>query len=443
MLDAPSAVERIADPTAADPTAALEPGTGPGLGYARDAAASSVARPSLVAPPRTTEESIIPGNERTGADSAGISYDELPDGIVIADRDGRVIVFNRAAERITGIDAASALGNRLADALPLQDLEGRNWWRYTDPFGGLAIRTGQPETQLLLPGGRDVLVTSRFVREGGDVRRVVVGLRDTSARARAERRHADLIATVAHELRSPLTSVKGFTATLLAKWERFTDDQRKLMLETVDADADRVTRLIAELLDIARIDSGRLQLARYAVDIEELVRDQISGMVAAGQSEDRFIVAAQDTPPVFADPDKLRQVLANLLENAVRHGDGRVTVTIDSAEPPASSSPAATNPAASAPSVPAPAVSAPAVSAPTAADSAPGLVTVTVDDEGPGIPQEMLGRVFTRFWRGNRRGGTGLGLYIVKGIIEAHGGTITVGPAPSGGARFRFTVPAA
>jgi signal transduction histidine kinase len=66
-----------------------------------------------------------------------------------------------------------------------------------------------------------------------------------------------------------------------------------------------------------------------------------------------------------------------------------------------------------------------------------------VDDEGPGIPEEMVGRVFTRFWRGNRRGGTGLGLYIVKGLIEAHGGSITVGRAPTGGARFRFTIPAA
>jgi len=145
-------------------------------------------------------------------------------------------------------------------------------------------------------------------------------------------------------------------------------------------------------------------------------------MVAAGQPEDRFVVVAHGTPPVFADQDKLRQVLANLLENAVRHGDGRVTVTIDAAESSASES---------------------ASSAPAAGETGSDLVAVTVDDEGAGIPPEMLGRVFTRFWRGNRRGGTGLGLYIVKGIIEAHGGTITVGPAPSGGARFRFTVPAA
>jgi signal transduction histidine kinase len=392
-LDTRSAVGQLAVP-------AVTPAFGTGNGTGARAVART-SRPAAVGPAAGAGTTAAADN--TGA---GINYDELPDGVVIADEHGRIIVFNRAAARITRIDSASVLGSPLTDALPLEDLEGRSWWGCTDPYGGLAIRTGQPETHLLLPGGRDVLVTARFVREGGCVRRVVVGLRDTSARTRAERRHADLIATVAHELRSPLTSVKGFTATLLAKWERFTDDQRKLMLETVDADADRVTRLIAELLDIARIDSGRLQLARYAVDVEELIRDQIAGMVAAGQPEDRFVVTVNSAPLAFGDPDKLRQVLANLLENAVRHGEGRVSIAVE-----------------------------------TAQDG--GAVAVTVDDEGPGIPQEMLGRVFTRFWRGNRRGGTGLGLYIVKGIIEAHGGAITVGRADSGGARFRFTVPAA
>ena len=350
-------------------------------------------------------------------DAASGGYDELPDGLVIADGQGEVVVFNRAAERITGRSAAQALGSRLDEALPLVDLDGRGWWACTEPYGGLAIRTGQPETRLLLPDGRDVLVTARFVRSrGGPVRRVVVGLRDTSARARVERRHADLIATVAHELRSPLTSVKGFTATLLAKWERFTDDQRKLMLETVDADADRVTRLIAELLDIARIDSGRLQLGCYPVDLLELVGDQVAGMTAAGQPAERFEVRAAEVPPVWADPDKLRQVVANLLENAVRHGEGRVTITFEDL---------------------------PGDEDPERKGEGPHMIAMTVDDEGPGIPEAMLARVFTRFWRGNRRGGTGLGLYIVKGIVEAHGGTITVGRAPGGGARFRFIMPAA
>ncbi|MFG2647603.1 ATP-binding protein [Streptomyces sp. NPDC048436] len=342
----------------------------------------------------------------------GLDPDDLPDGLVVADETGRVICFNSAAARITAVRATDALGAPLERALPLEDLEGRRWWRLTDPYGGLATRFAQPERNLLLPGGREVLVSARYVRTAptGPVRRVIVSLRDTEARRRTERSHAELIATVAHELRSPLTSVKGFTATLLAKWERFTDDQKKLMLETVDADADRVTRLIAELLDISRIDSGRLELRRQPVDIGAAVGRHIQAYVASGQDADRFLVRIQQPmPDLWADPDKIDQVLSNLLENAVRHGEGTVTIDVAPSSSPREQGGAET--------------------------------AVTVSDEGSGIPEESMGRVFTRFWRGSKRGGTGLGLYIVKGIVEAHGGTITVGRAASGGAQFRFTLP--
>ncbi|MEE1725593.1 ATP-binding protein [Streptomyces albidoflavus] len=347
-----------------------------------------------------------------GTGGPALVPDDLPDGLVVADHRGRVVCFNRAAARICAVRAGDVLGLPLAKALPLEDLKGRRWWELTDPFGGLAIRAGQPERNLLLPGGREVLVSARYVREEplGPVRQVVVSLRDTEARRRTERSHAELIATVAHELRSPLTSVKGFTATLLAKWDRFTDDQKRLMLETVDADAGRVTRLIAELLDISRIDSGRLEVRRQPVDLAAAVGRHVHALVAAGQPPERFLVRLhRPLPALWADPDKIDQILSNLLENAVRHGEG--TVTIDVAPAPLMNDTEGT--------------------------------AVTVSDEGPGIPEESVNRVFTRFWRGSKRGGTGLGLYIVKGIVEAHGGTISVERARGGGARFRFTLPEA
>lgn len=350
--------------------------------------------------------------EPLGLDPLGLDPDDLPDGLVVADERGRVICFNAAAARITALRPRDALGSSVERALPLEDLEGRRWWALTDPYGGLAIRVGQPERNLLLPGGREVLVAARYVREypTGPVRRLVVSLRGTEARRRTERSHAELIATVAHELRSPLTSVKGFTATLLAKWERFTDDQKKIMLETVDADANRVTRLIAELLDISRIDSGRLEVRRQPVDIAAAVQRHVDAHVVAGQRADRFSVrVTQPLGALWADPDKVDQVLGNLLENAVRHGEGTVTIAVE-----------------------------PSFSAQERRCTG---TAVTVSDEGPGIPEESMGRVFTRFWRGSKRGGTGLGLYIVKGIVEAHGGTIAVGRAPGGGAQFRFILP--
>ena len=351
--------------------------------------------------------------------------DDLPDGFVAADADGLVRVFNKAAARLTGIRGEDAVGRHFEDVLPLRAADGRDWWHTTDPYGGLSIRTGHPEMLLRLPdaddpdAGPELLVTARYLRRDGrstPVTGLVLSLRGTEMRRRHERRQADLIATVAHELRSPLTSVKGFTATLLARWHRFTDDQKQMMLHTVDADADRVVRLIAELLDVARLDSGRMELHRVPVDLHSLITDQVQACIAQGVAEDTFrIEVPRGLPPVLADPDKLRQVLANLLENAVRHGGGAVTIGAQ-AETDRSG---------------------------LLHTEGVSSVAVAVSDEGPGIPEDQLSRVFTRFWRGGRRGGTGLGLSIVKGLVEAHGGVVSVGNAPSGGARFRFTLPVA
>ena len=150
------------------------------------------------------------------------------------------------------------------------------------------------------------------------------------ARERLDRERSDLVATVAHELRSPLTGVKGFTATLLAKWDRLNDDQKQLMLETVNADADRLTRLITELLDVARIDTGRLPLYPRPVDIAAAGR---RGCVAArsGPAPTATIEfdVDGDLPQIWADPDKLDQVVANLVENASGTARARSRSTVD------------------------------------------------------------------------------------------------------------------
>jgi PAS domain S-box-containing protein len=335
--------------------------------------------------------------------------DELPDGLVMADETGQVTVFNTAAAQLTGVNPAEALGKELFDILPLHDADGRDWWALADPYHGLQTRTRHPERPLFLADGTEVLVVVRYVREPRRrraVRRLVVSLHDAGQRARLERSRADLVSTVAHELRSPLTSVKGFTATLLAKWHRFTEDQKLVMLETVNADADRVTRLITELLDVSRIESGRLEVHRQLVDVPERARKVMAGRVAAGEPEDRFRLSVADgLPETWLDRDKVDQILANLVENAVRHGAGTVTVVVEPA-------------------------------------AGGDVVAVSVQDEGEGIAPDLASRVFRQFWRGKRRGGTGLGLYIVKGLVEAHAGTITVGRAPGGGAEFRFTMPA-
>ncbi|MDQ6875177.1 MAG: HAMP domain-containing histidine kinase, partial [Actinomycetota bacterium] len=258
--------------------------------------------------------------------------------------------------------------------------------------------------------GRQLHVAARMVR-GPDrrVERLVISIRDAAARERQDRERADLVSTSAHELRSPLTSIKGFTATLLAKWGRFSDEQKLLMLETVNADADRVTRLITELLDVSRIEAGRLELRRMPVNLGYLVEQVIISMVAAGEPVGRFTIGTRGAlPEVWADPDKLLQVLGNLVENAVRHGAGQISVSIAPDGPP----------------------------------EQPIGVLIEVADEGGGIPEAIRGRVFGKFSRGSLRGSSGLGLFIARGIVQAHGGEISVDRGVEGGAVFRFTVPA-
>jgi signal transduction histidine kinase len=347
------------------------------------------------------------------ADAHALIADELPDGLVIADDMGRVVVFNSSAVRLTCLAAEEAIGKIVSDVLPFRDDDGRDWWVCVDPYRGLSIRTRHPEQSLFLSDGTELLVSVGYVRDGrsGPVRRLVITLRGAQQRARLERSRAELVSTVAHELRSPLTSVKGFTATLLAKWGKFTDDQKRVMLETVNADADRVTRLITELLDVSRIESGRMEVHRQLVDVPDRARKIIAGRIAAGEPEDKFCLQVDPAglPETWLDADKIDQILGNLVENAVRHGAGIVTVVAQRTY---------------------------------MSDSSGEAIAVSVRDQGEGIPPEVAHRVFRQFWRGKRRGGTGLGLYIVKGLVEALGGDITVGRAPGGGAEFRFTVPA-
>ena len=148
------------------------------------------------------------------------------------------------------------------------------------------------------------------------------------------------------------------------------------------------------------------------VDLPDRARKVIAGRVAAGDAEDRFrLEVLGGLPETWLDADKIDQILGNLVENAVRHGAGIVTIVVEPARLEGE-------------------------------DGNSDAVAVSVRDQGEGISPDVAPRVFRQFWRGKRRGGTGLGLYIVKGLVEAHGGTIDVHRAPGGGAEFRFIVPA-
>ena len=210
----------------------------------------------------------------------------------------------------------------------LQDRAGNSWFSCTEPYAGLTTRTALSEQAWYLADGTELLVTAPHPPRRGRSSRCSgssVSLRSARARERLDRERSDLVATVAHELRSPLTGVKGFVATLLSKWDKLNDDQKKMMLETVNADADRLTRLIAELLDVARIDTGRLSLYPRA---RRLPRPPSTGW--SRRCGPAPAARSPSTSPgscrrVSADPDKLAQVVTNLRRqrDPARRGPGR------------------------------------------------------------------------------------------------------------------------
>jgi signal transduction histidine kinase len=218
----------------------------------------------------------------------------------------------------------------------------------------------------------------------------------------------ELIATASHELRQPLASVRGFTEMLLGHWDEFSDAEKQEMLKAVLHDAVRLARLVDELLDVGRLESGRLQLNPRETALADLVRSVVNDLKASHPTLDAALDVPEGFPPLLVDPFKLEQVLANVVENCCKHG-APATVRISVAR----------------------------------VAGVEDMAEVSVSDRGPGIPPEELPHVTEKFFRRNdrRANGLGLGLWISKGIIEAHGGSLVASSPPGEGATVRFTVP--
>ena len=359
-----------------------------------------------------TDVPIEPSEHRSEAEArSSIEPDRLPDGVVDVDGDCVVRSVNAAAAALTGYRADQLVGRPLAEVLEPRDSDGRallagGWHRSV----ALPSVHRMPEQEVRLRGanGREVraLVTGRYERDpSGALTGAVMVLRDAARRRAGAGEGIEVISTVSHELRSPLTSVKGYTSLLINRWERLGEEQKRMMLEQVHHDADRVTRLVTELLDISRLESGRLVLRRQMVDVPGLVNGVLEKVRMMESTLSAEVDFPDNFPRVYADPDKIEQVLTNLVENAAKYADPRSMRVMG-----------------------------------TVSDS---LVAVAVADRGEGIPDSDLPRVFTKFFRRaeTRPTGSGLGLWISRGLVEAHGGRLIVESELGRGSVFRFTLP--
>ena len=338
-------------------------------------------------------------------------FDLLPDAVIHLDADRRIVSANPAAAALTGysvdelvgMDVADALHPRTKDAKPV--LAGE-WHRsarlrtvHRLPEHEVTIRRADHEDL-------KTYVTGSYQRDAdGALTGVVLALRPAGNRGHQAATGIEIVSTVSHELRSPLTSVKGYTSLLLNRWERLKDDQKRMMLEQVNHDADRVTRLITELLDISRLESGRLVLRRQMIDLKALAQSVVEKVKMEYPELECELRFPDPTPAVYADPDKIVQVLTNLVENACKYASPKGVVV--------------------------------------EAEVGEEMVDVAVEDRGEGMPETDLSKVFTKFFRRaeTKPTGSGLGLWISRGLVDAHGGKLTATSNPGVGTTFRFTLP--
>ena len=338
------------------------------------------------------------------------SFDLLPDAVLLLDDERRIVEANQPAAALTGYPVDELVGQSCEMLVPRSKgghpLLAGGW----HPSALLRSVGTLPEQEVGLTraDGERVMVNvvGRYLRNGdGRLQGVVLSLRAAEARRHQSATGIEIVSTVSHELRSPLTSVKGYTSLLLNRWDRLRDDQKRMMLEQVNHDADRVTRLITELLDISRLESGRLVLRRQMVDLPALAGTVVEKVRMEYPDLECTIDFPDTFPTVYADPDKVVQVLTNLVENACKYASPvglRVEGSIAEAH-----------------------------------------ASLAVVDQGEGFPERDLARVFTKFFRRaeTKPNGTGLGLWISRGLVEAHGGQLDVTSIPGTGSTFRFTLP--
>jgi PAS domain S-box-containing protein len=327
-------------------------------------------------------------------------------GVVVVGRTGRVMLMNAAARSILGV----------TDDKGGQPMEEVIHHQQVIELVNNALSTREDQTEELSLGSdhseRIFQVQTAMVRnEDAQLMGVVAIFNDITELRNIEHMKTEFVSTVSHELRTPLTSIKGFVRTLLDDTEGYYDtDTRHEFYNIIDQECDRLTRLISDLLNVSRIEAGRpLQLNWQPVEVPEVVRKVVANQRSYTDRHQIDVEVDDDLPVITADQDKLDQILTNLLNNAIKYSPDGGTIHVKVHRDNDS-------------------------------------VVFSISDPGIGIPAEHLPKVFQRFHRvdtGDTRkaGGTGIGLYLVKHLVEAHGGEIGVESEVGKGSTFTFKLP--
>lgn len=318
--------------------------------------------------------------------------DGLTQGVIALNGDRRIDMMNEAARAILGVEERS-LGESLIEIVRVPEL--------------LALVDGPATSaEVQLPSGiRALIRVARSEDRGG----CVLLLEDVTAMRRLETMRRDFVANVSHELRTPVAVIRANAETLMAGAKNDPQIAGRL-IDGLHRNAERLARILADLLDLSRLDAGQYRLEIGPTDIRSVTEQSLSAVELQAQSRGVSIaVDVSDALAVHADPKALDQILVNLIDNAIKYTNSQGRVWIEASELDAE-------------------------------------VRIAVRDDGPGIPEKHRERVFERFYRADPSrsrdaGGTGLGLSIVKHLVESMGGTVGVEPNEPRGCIFWFTLP--
>ncbi len=338
----------------------------------------------------------------------------IADGVMVADAKGQVILFNAAATRILSTPREAVLGRNIKDMSGLYGTADFSWanlatgWQPDQDSSETPYReeTLEIENHVVSVRLAPVYLDTEFLG-------TVSVFRDVTHDAEVARMKSDIVSTVSHELRTPMTSIKGFVDLILMETAGHVTEQQRHFLNIVKSNVDRLSDLVEDLLDLSKIETGRLVLHLEPVYFPVVVQSALDALRTEVQEKDLELVVntPADLPLVKGDQDRLIRVLTNLVSNAAKYTPASGQISI-------------------------------------AATPQEGFLRVTVTDTGIGIAKEDQIKIFDRFFRADHpmvqeSSGTGLGLPIVKSLVEMHGGTVQVESELGQGSEFSFTLPLA
>jgi len=345
--------------------------------------------------------------------------ENMAEGVVITDRTGQILRLNRAGRLILGTTIPQGMLRHLTD-IPEESvlaLDGRRLppqeWPFWRALRGEVF--AEQEVVYVRPNGdhRYLLMAGSSLRDEQSVIRLAITVfRDITTIRDLERQREEFISVVAHDLRGAITSIRGFSDLLIRTVAKEgVPESVQRSLDIISGGTRRMERMIADLLDVSRIEARTLSLVKSVVDLPALVQDIVARSEELTKGHPVKVFIHGEIPQLQADPDRLDQVMTNLLSNAEKYSYPDTEISVE-------------------------------------VEPRPGEVMVSVTNLGPGVLPEDRERLFTRFHRTRQAQvekvpGLGLGLYIAKGLVEAHGGRIWVESKPGEYATFRFTLPLA